>query len=275
MQLAPERYQVIEQFDMPQVGRKRTVRIYLPEGYDAQDNKAYPVIYMHDGQNLFDNSTSFGGSSWEIPKNVDGFFAGRDGVIVVGIDNGSEFDGLCRMYEYSPWKMDQDFVLPDWDPSVYNSGGEGAKYISFIVDTLKPYIDQNYNTKPDRDNTVIAGSSMGGFISIFGIFERPDVFSKAGVFSPAFWFNKPEMFAYLDKTNVDQDIKIYMDMGTEESSGRGIGFEKIYLDGSNEANEMLKHKANIDVKYIIDEGALHTESAWAKRYPEMLDFLFN
>lgn len=274
MQLAPERYQVIEQFDMPQVGRKRTVRIYLPEGYDAQDDKAYPVIYMHDGQNLFDNSTSFGGSSWEIPKNVDGFFAGRDGVIVVGIDNGIDFKGLCRMYEYSPWKMDQDFVLPDWDPSVYNSGGEGAQYISFITDTLKPYIDQNYKTKSDRDNTAIAGSSMGGFISIFGIFERPDVFSKAGVFSPAFWFNKPEMFAYLDKTNIEQDIKIYMDMGTQESSGRGIGFEKIYLDGSNEANEILQHKANVDVKYIIDEGALHTESAWAKRYPEMLNFFF-
>lgn len=275
MQPAPERYQVIEQFDMPQVGRKRIVRIYLPEGYDAQDGKAYPVIYMHDGQNLFDNSTSFGGSSWEIPKNVDGFFARRDGAIVVGIDNGIEFKGLCRMYEYSPWKMDQDFVLPDWDPSVYSSGGEGAKYISFIVDTLKPYIDQNYKTKPDRDNTLIAGSSMGGFISLFGIFERPDVFAKAGVFSPAFWFNKPEMFSYIQKQQLVVPVQIYMDIGTQESSGRGIGFEKIYLDDANEAERLLIEKANISLKYIVDQGAEHTESAWAKRYPEMLNFFFN
>ncbi|WP_230677198.1 alpha/beta hydrolase [Vibrio owensii] len=259
---------------MPQLGRKRTIRIYLPKGY-VQSETSYPVIYMHDGQNLFDSAISYGGDTWEIPRNIDQYFNNRDGVIVVGIDNGSEFSGLCRMYEYSPWKMDQDFVLPDWEPSVYNSGGEGAQYINFITDTLKPYIDQNYKTKPDRENTVIAGSSMGGFISIFGIFARPDVFSKAGVFSPAFWFNKPEMLAYLDKTNIEQSIKIYMDMGTKESSARGIGFEKIYLDDSNEINEMLKHKTNVYVKYIIDEGALHTESAWAKRYPKMLSFFFN
>ncbi len=225
MPVSPERFQIIEQFDMPQLGRKRNIRIYLPEGYDEKDVKAYPVIYMHDGQNLFDNSTSFGGASWEIPKNIDEFFAGCDGAIVVGIDNGSEFNGLCRMYEYSPWEMDKNFFLPDWDPMVYNSGGEGAKYISFMIDTLKPYIDSHYKTKPERSNTIIAGSSMGGFISLFGILERPDVFSKAGVFSPAFWFNKPEMFAFLDKANVDSRIKIYMDMGTQESSGSSINFE--------------------------------------------------
>ncbi|GAM59484.1 alpha-dextrin endo-1, 6-alpha-glucosidase [Vibrio ishigakensis] len=271
--LDKDRYLVIDNFELPQLGRTRTIRVYLPKDYHNSDSH-YPVVYMHDGQNLFDSSISYGGDTWEIPRNVDSFFEGKDGVIVVGIDNGSEFDGLCRMYEYSPWKMDQDFILSDWDPLVYQSGGDGARYIEFITDTLKPYIDQTYRTKSERDNTVIAGSSMGGFISLFGIMQRPDVFSKAGVFSPAFWFNKPAMFDYLQATELEQEIQVYMDMGTQESSGRGIGFEKIYLDGSNEANALLETKANIDLKYIVDEGAQHTESAWAKRYPEMLSFFF-
>ncbi|AXY01977.1 alpha/beta hydrolase [Vibrio alfacsensis] len=269
-----DRYHVIEGFDIPQLERKRTVRVYLPKGYQESQH-SYPVIYMHDGQNLFDNSVSFGGSSWEIPTNVDEFFAERDGVIVVGIDNGSEFDGLCRMYEYSPWKMDQDFVLSDWDPAVYQSGGDGERYIRFIVESLKPYIDQNYRTLSDRNNTVIAGSSMGGFISLFGALLRPDVFAKAGVFSPAFWFNKPEMFAYIQNQQLDVPIQVYMDIGTQESSGRGIGFEKIYLDDANQAEQLLIGKDNVSLKYIVDQGAEHTESAWAKRYPEMLNFFFS
>ncbi|MGL6314186.1 alpha/beta hydrolase [Vibrio sp. WXL103] len=275
MQLTPDRFHIVKEFDIPQLGRKRTIRIYLPASYNNEGGKRYPVIYMHDGQNLFDSCNSFGGSSWEIPNNVDRFFAGREGVIVVGIDNGSEFDGLCRMYEYSPWKMDKNFVLSDWDSSVYNSGGDGSKYVSFITDTLKPYIDENYRTRSGRDHTAIAGSSMGGYISIFAVFERSDIFSMAGVFSPAFWFNKPEMFAYLSKANVSNPVKIYMDMGTCESSSRGIGFEKIYLDGSNEAEGILRRKENVRLKYLVDEGALHTETAWAKRYPEMLKFFFN
>lgn len=272
--LDKERYQIIENFAMPQLGRVRTIRVYLPEGYDESD-KNYPVIYMNDGQNLFDSAASFGGDSWEVPDAVDQYFADRDGVIVVGIDNGAEFKGLCRMYEYSPWKMDQNFKLPDWDESVSLSGGEGDKYLDFIVDTLKPYIDDKYKTKTDRENTVIAGSSMGGFISMYGVLKRPDVFSMAGVFSPAFWFNKDEMFAFLNNVELNDSVKIYMDMGTKESSSSGVDFERIYLDGSDQANSILETKSNITLKYVTEEDALHTESAWARRYPDMLKFLFN
>ncbi|MEZ8723655.1 alpha/beta hydrolase [Vibrio pomeroyi] len=268
------RYQIIEDFHMPQLGRKRTIRIYLPKNYH-NDSRSYPVIYMHDGQNLFESSLSFGGDSWEVPTSVDQFFADDNGAIVVGIENGSEFEGLCRMYEYSPWKIDPDFVLPDWPESVYQSGGEGQQYIDFITDSLKPYIDDNYRTLTDRDNTAIAGSSMGGFISLYGVLQRPDVFSLAGVFSPAFWFNAPEMFNFVESKQLHNPVKIYMDMGTQESSGRGIDFEKIYLDGSNKVSELLRNKANVALQYQVDEGGLHTESAWAKHYPNMLGYLFD
>jgi predicted alpha/beta superfamily hydrolase len=269
------RLQIIERFEIPQLDRERNIRVYLPKGYYENSAQAYPVIYMHDGQNLFDGTLSLSGCSWEIQKNVDQFFKEGEGVIIVGIDNGPEYDGYCRMYEYSPWVMDQNFELPDWSEEIYSAGGQGRQYLDFITDTLKPYIDKNYNTRSDRENTVIAGSSMGGFISIFAALERPDVFAKAGVFSPAFWFNKPEMFNFLKEKPVTSSLQIYMDIGTQESSGRGINFEQIYLNDCNEAFKLLKDKERLELKYIVDEGAQHTESAWARRFPEMLSYLFS
>ena len=271
--LSTDRYHIINNFTMPQLGRERTVRVLLPKDYH-QSGRDYPVIYMHDGQNLFDPAISYGGETWQIPQNVDQFFAGEEGVIVVGIDNGAEYGGLCRMYEYSPWKMDQSFDLPDWDTSVYQSGGQGSDYVAFIADTLKPYIDTHYRTLPGRLDTSIAGSSMGGFISLYGVMERPDVFAKAGVFSPAFWFNQPEMLDYLNHRQLDQDVLVYMDIGTEESSSRGVNFEQIYLEGANTMSAVLKTKPHLRLHYAVDEGARHTESAWAKRFPDMLNLFF-
>ncbi|MGL6259276.1 alpha/beta hydrolase [Vibrio sp. WXL210] len=274
MPVSAQRYQIIEHFDMPQLGRQRTIRVLLPQDYHENIDRHYPVIYMHDGQNLFDAALGYGGSSWEIPDNIDTFFKDKEGVIVVGIDNGAEFEGLCRMYEYSPWQMDKDFFLPDWPSSVYQAGGEGKQYLEFITDTLKPHIDNTYRTKSGRTDTTIAGSSMGGYISLFAIMERPDVFAKAGVFSPAFWFNKPEMFNYLNNTVVEQPIQIYMDMGTQETSGNRDDFADIYLNDAKEAYTFLSEKPNTTITFAIDEGAEHTESAWAKRYPDMLTYLF-
>ena len=271
--LTNDRYHIINNFKMNPLPRERSIRVYLPKGY-YQFERTYPVIYMHDGQNLFDPSISYGGDTWQIPQAVDRLFDLDEGVIVVGIDNGAEFNGLCRMYEYSPWKMDQSFNLPDWDPSVYQSGGEGGQYIDFIANTLKPYIDEMYLTKPERESTAIAGSSMGGLISLYGVMERPDIFSMAGVFSPAFWFNQPEMVAYLDQRQLDESVRIYMDMGTKESSGGSIDFENIYLDGSNKVNHLLEKNDRINLHYVVEEGAEHTESAWARRFPDMLNFFY-
>lgn len=103
----------LEAFPMAQLGRTRRVQVYLPKGY-TESNRSYPVIYMHDGQTIFDGENAFGGRNWHVHSSLDHFFDDQSGVILVGIDNGTEHNGLCRMYEYSPWPMDQAFELPSW-----------------------------------------------------------------------------------------------------------------------------------------------------------------
>jgi predicted alpha/beta superfamily hydrolase len=158
-------------FYIPELNRNRRIWLYLPPDY-ASSTKQYPVLYMHDGQNLFDNATApFG--EWGVDEALNTLHQQGDyGCIVVGIDHG----GVDRLNEYSPW------VNPQY------GGGQGDEYLNFLVNTLKPYIDANYRTLPGRHSTGIMGSSMGGLISMYGLSERQDVFSKAGVFSPAFWF---------------------------------------------------------------------------------------
>ena len=159
-------------FAMPQLGRTRRIWIYLPPDY-ATSGKRYPVLYMHDGQNLFDAATSYAGE-WGIDESLDSLAARGDrGVIVVGIDNGSE----QRMNEYSPWRHPQ------------SGGGEGDRYVQFLVQTLKPFIDRRFRTLPDREHTGVMGSSMGGLISLAAAFRHPEVFGRVGVFSPSLWFN--------------------------------------------------------------------------------------
>ncbi|HCM1552930.1 alpha/beta hydrolase [Vibrio parahaemolyticus] len=272
-QLDLERLIKIDGFYMPELDRERTIRIYLPKDYNSSTQR-YPVIYMHDGQTIFDGENAFGGQNWHVHSSLDKFFSNDGGAIVVGIDNGVEFDGLCRMYEYSPWKMDQDFDLPSWDQGVKASGGQGKLYTDFIVKTLKPYIDAHFRTKPERESTVIAGSSMGGYISLFAVLEYPGVFSKAGVFSPALWFNESEMMNYIKQTHVSLPTKIYLDMGTDETSDHQLDFAHIYLDGAEKIHHALKFIPSLDVKYVIGEGDKHDGDAWGKRFPLMLEHFF-
>ncbi len=158
-------------FAMPQLNRTRRIWLYLPPDYQT-GNRRYPVIYMHDGQNLFDNTTSFSGE-WGIDETLNQLFPTDSGAIVVGIDNG----GSDRTNEYSPWMNPQ------------YGGGQGDLYARFIVETLKPYIDQNFRTKPEREFTATIGSSMGGLISYYLGLKHQQVFSKIGIFSPSFWFS--------------------------------------------------------------------------------------
>lgn len=171
---------VSDSFPIPQLGRTRRVWIYLPPGY-AGSSARYPVLYMHDGQNVFDAATSFAGE-WGVDETLDRLRAGGDpGVIVVAVDN----DGAHRMDEYDPWKAA--------DPKL--GGGEGDAYVDFLVHTLKPYIDRHYRTLPDREHTGIMGSSMGGLISLYAALEHPDVFGRAGIFSCACWVVKRQVLA--------------------------------------------------------------------------------
>jgi predicted alpha/beta superfamily hydrolase len=157
-------------FFIPQLKRYRRIWVYLPPNYRI-GKKRYPVLYMQDGQNLFDNATSYSGE-WGVDEYLDSIFnLGRKEIIVVGIDNGL----LKRMNEYNPYSFQQF------------GEGEGDKYVDFLVKTLKPFVDKHYKTLPGKKNTYIAGSSMGGLISLYAVLKYPSVFGGAGIFSPAFW----------------------------------------------------------------------------------------
>ncbi|HFI8013934.1 TPA: alpha/beta hydrolase [Escherichia coli] len=269
------RYHVLQSFPMPQLASSREIRILLPASYYESD-VSYPVLYMHDGQNLFDKSVSFGPHVWDIPEAVDAFFPNSlyDGVIIVGIDNASSHGKFSRMDEYSPWPRNTSFSLPGWDPDVDYSGGKGALYVDFIVDTLKNYIDSNFRTLPDRNNTAIAGSSMGAYISLFAAILRQDVFSKVGVFSPALWFNDSAMLSFIQDNNIVENLTLYLDVGTQETSGMRENFPQIYISGAEKLCASLRKQRNVTMDYHLWGGNTHSESAWAKRFPEMLKLFY-
>ena len=237
---------ISEAFNIPQLDVKRRIWIYLPEGYESAKNK-YPVIYMQDGQNLFDEYTgNFG--EWGVDEFLDSLKQGQQQFIVVGIDNG----GDKRMAEYSP----------------YNSSyakGEGDAYVSFLVETLKPYIDSHYATLADAKHTTIAGSSMGGLISMYATLKYPKVFGSAGIFSPAFWVN-PGIYDYA-KIKLVKGNRYYFVCGDMES-------EKEVYD-MNEMVAILREKgfAAKDMPSVVVSGAKHNEQQWRGDFPGFYQWL--
>jgi predicted alpha/beta superfamily hydrolase len=173
-----------DSFRLPQLpGRTRRVWLYLPPGYARQPTKRYPVVYLQDGQNVFDEATAFAGE-WGVDETLNQLAAGpakATQAIVVAIDNGGE----RRLNEYSPWANAE-----------YQKGGEGDQYTDFLARTLKPYVDAHYRTRPEAAHTAIAGSSMGGLIALYAGLKYPQVFGRVGVFSPAIWFAKDSLLAY-------------------------------------------------------------------------------
>lgn len=270
----------IETFNVtiPYTGLPRRIWVCLPSGY-LNSGLRYPVLYMHDGQNLFDESTSYSGVSWDIQNALErAMLRGEtDGVIIVGIDNAGGTDNtIGRLDEYSPWvnttiKEMQDSTI------TRDVGGYGDQYARFVIEMLKPMIDKEYRTLPDREHTGIAGSSMGGLISLYMGLKYDDVFSKVGAFSTAVWFKEDEMLHLIKEHGPDTDSRWYLDIGTAESSSDTIpNFNKIYLHGTMIVHETLLEVGvkEENIKLVVDDGAVHNEEAWARRFPEAFHWLF-
>ena len=239
----------------PELNNKRTVIVYLPPNYKKDIQKSYPVLYMHDGQNLFDAATSFMGE-WEADETAEKLIANGEikELIIVGIYNM----GDQRLTEYSPWP----FSNKD-----YSSNGKGDLYVDFVVNTLKPYIDNHFRTLTNRENTAIAGSSMGGLISLYAAFKKTEVFGMVGAMSPSFWVSDGKIFDFVKNAGAG-NLKVYIDMGT----GEGIQV----LEDTRRMVALLKNIGQTDetLLYVEDEDALHNEKFWAKRFPKMLRFFF-
>lgn len=235
-------------FVIPQLNTTRRVWIYLPEGYsDKKNKKKYPVLYMHDGQNLFDNYTSAFGE-WGVDECLDTLIRdGKPPCIVVGIDCGPK-----RMNEYNPYDFEKF------------GEGEGAKYVDFLVKTLKPFIDKHYRTLKSKESTVVAGSSMGGLISYYAMLTHPDVFGKAGVFSPAFW-TAPAINDLTDSVGAAMDGKIFFYMGELEGG--------TYVEDMKKVADNIGKRSETIIYTVIDPDSRHNEQAWQKWFAEFYNWI--
>jgi predicted alpha/beta superfamily hydrolase len=233
-------------FYMPQLNRYRRVWIYLPRDYTTA-RKKYPVIYMHDGQNVFDDSSSFSGE-WGVDEFLDSMPTNQQ-AIVVAVDNG----GTTRINEYSPQDMQK------------HGKGEGDQYVDFIVHTLRPYINRHYRTLRDAKYTHIAGSSMGGLISFYAHLKYPKVFGGSGVFSPAFWI-APGVKDIAAKRARKVKGKIYFFAGQQEGE-QMVPDMLAMLDVMNQ-----KSKATITT--VVRAEGKHSESTWRQEFPLFYKWLF-
>ena len=246
----------------PQLDNHRTIYVWLPPSY-AETEKAYPVLYMHDGQNLFDEGLSANGE-WGVDEALTELAAEGIEVIVVGIPN----IGGTRANEYSPYENKR------W------GDGYADTYLEFLVHIVKPMIDGDFRTKSQPVNTGTMGSSMGGLVSLYAGFAT-DVFGKIGAVSP-FFVPFPEKIAGMVHTAPPRNVKIYMDVGTDEARNMDLGIDKKilsrqYLETVRYMRDVLIQKgydSDASLMYVEDLDAIHHETAWRKRLPDALRFLF-
>jgi predicted alpha/beta superfamily hydrolase len=248
---AAENVLTVDSVYMPQLDRFRRIWIYLPPDYESSD-KHYPVIYMHDGQNLFDTYTSFAGE-WQVDETLNDLFdMGYQVPIVVGIDNG----GTERINEYTPWSNPQ------------YGGGQGANYMQFIVETLKPLIDDTLRTLTGRESTAIWGSSLGGLISFYGALKYQDVFGKAGIYSPSYWFSD-SVWLFTEQMGHQEEMRLYQMAGSLEG---GTMVEDIWA--MNDTLTVLGFGEE-ELSTTIINGGQHNEASWASDFAEAYLWLFH
>lgn len=234
--------------DAPQLKTTKKIWVYLPKNYTISTKK-YPVVYMHDAQNLFDASTSYAGE-WNVDETLDSINAQ---VIVIGIEHG----GDKRIDELTPFKNEK------------YGGGNADNYLDFIVKTLKPKVDSTYRTKTNQKNTAIFGSSLGGLVSFYAAIKYPEVFGKVGCFSPSFWFGRKEMNDLLTKTK-DFDTKIYFLCGDNEGDADVIPDMKNIEHWVNTKRCECK-KMN---KELLVKGGQHNEKMWRENFKKAYLWLF-
>jgi predicted alpha/beta superfamily hydrolase len=230
----------------PILNNKRDIVVWLPIGYNAQKNpnKKYPVLYMHDGQNILDPKTAYVGKDWRVDETVMKLIKQKKirEIIVVGIYNTPD-----RLDEYS------------WSE-------KGQNYLKFIVTELKPFIDSMYKTLSDKHNTAIMGSSMGGLISFYAAWHYPNVFSMAGCMSGSFYYNNDRSIKLLEEyTGQKKHVKFYIDHG-EDGNVRG---QRMFVELSKKG-----YVIGQDIDYFYSPGAEHNEKEWAARLERPLLFFF-
>ena len=243
-----------EQFHSEFLEHDRDVIVWLPPGYDETSTR-YSVLYMHDGQNLFDAETAFNNEPWRVGDTASELIAaGRIApLIVVGIYNTGE----ARVDEYTP----------TGDKRL--GGGLADDYGRMIIEELKPLIDREYRTHTDADHTGIAGSSLGGLVSLHLGFTHPQVFTKIAALSPSVWWGRKAILKTIRESRSKPKLRLWVDMGTAEGR-RGLDDARLL----KAALVGLGFAEGGDLHYAEYEGATHSEQAWSERVGPMLEWLF-
>lgn len=255
----------------PQLRNRRDVDVYLPPSYSARRAR-YPVVYIHDGQNLSDPAKAFA-ETWALDTTLERLAARGLEAIVVGVHNTGE----KRLAEYSPF------------PDRRHGGGDADAYLEFLVNTLKPRIDRVFRTWRERDATAILGSSMGGLVSLYGFFRHPSVFGRAGVMSPSLWFGHGAVLDFVEEARASRG-RIYVDVGALEGAGtlrdsRRLGRLLVRKGFARDRRARRPRppargpdgRTQVDgrsrLRYVEDASGRHTEAAWARRLGSALEFL--
>lgn len=255
----------------PYYQKNRRIRILLPNDYENNDSNRYPVLYIHDGQNVYFDEESFASFSWRLPEILSSNEQ-LPKMLVVAIDNDSD----QRLNEYSPWQGKSEF-----DVSLKQFGGDGEQYAEWIVQVVKPFIDAHYRTKSDFKNSLLVGSSMGAFITAYTAAKYPEVFGKLGIFSLASWFNEEAFLAYLKQHAINKETSVYIQVGTketEETTDPNLNNHKnqnyincslrlcrLWLDQNLPINQLW-------LNIFVEES--HHERYWFSHFVEFLEFVF-
>jgi predicted alpha/beta superfamily hydrolase len=246
----------IPAFESKILGNARDVTVYLPAGYDDRDDRRYPVLYMQDGQNLFDPHRAFiPGQHWRLAEAADEAIGARTAspMIIVGVDNA----GPSRIDEYAPTH----------DPKK-NGGGRADDYARFLLEELKPVIDASYRTLSDGENTAVGGSSLGGLLAMHIAAKYPHAFSRVAVMSPSVWWNDRVILREVDEFAGPHRPRVWLDIGGREGGDA--------ISGAQALRDRLRAKGWNDesLLYHEDRRADHSERAWAARVRKVLEFLF-
>ena len=252
----PQRLHKHDEFVSKLVDEHHDLLVYLPPGYEENKDRLFPVLYMQDGQNLFDPATSFiPGNYWRLGETADALIEQGeiDAVMIVGIYNS----GAARINEYTP-VVDRRL-----------GGGHADAYGRMLVEELKPFIDRRYRTLPGGENCGMGGSSLGGLVTLYLGLRYPSTFSRLAVMSPSVWWQKRAILRTVDALPDKPALRIWLDIGSKESN-------RALPDTRALRNALIKKgwQPGEDLAYSEAEGAEHTESAWAVRAGPMLRFLF-
>lgn len=258
------RIETVKDFPSAVLGNQRNLVIYLPEEYACEPQRRFPVLYMHDGQNLFDAATSAFGVEWGIDETAQALVrAGEvEPLIVVGIyTEANRLDELADTYSEK-----------------YGQGGKAPLYARFLVEEVKPFIDRTYRTKPDRANTGVGGSSLGGLVSLYLVETHPEVFGRCAAVSPALLWNDGALLKRWQRDHAKLPLertKIWLDVGTAETGPNMRARD--YVNSVRSLAKVLEQAGLAEgsqYRFVVAEGAEHNEAAWRERVPEVLRFLY-